>query len=109
MPAYVFSITPERADALLDRGLDAVQTYLTNQGVLVTDIALALNPPTITITAASDPSAVIGSVPWPAKRNLTQARAAMKAFMVKVEAGQVPTNTEVIAAVRGIIVELARD
>jgi hypothetical protein len=105
MPNYTFSITQSRADDLLDRGLDAVHSYLEAQGLLVQGVSLRLDPPTVTVNANADPQPFIASIPWPTKRNYTQARAAMKAFMDTAS----PTNVQVIAALRGAIVELARD
>jgi hypothetical protein len=105
MPTYPFPITQSRADDLLDRGLDAVHSYLEAQGLLVQGVSLRLDPPTVTVTADTDPQPFLAGIPWPTKRNYTQARAAMKAFMAEPS----PTQAQVIAALRGVIVELARD
>ena len=106
MPTYAFPITENRAEALQDRGLDALHAYLEAQGLTVDGVSLMLDPPVVVVEADADPTPFVAGIPWPAKRNLTQARQAMKAFM---DAGANPTNAQVIAALRGVIVELARD
>jgi hypothetical protein len=109
MPVYTFPITADRADALHDRGLDDVQAFLVGRGLTVDGVSLSLDPPTLKVRANADPSSHLASLSWPTKRDYAAARQAMKAFMQKVNAGQTPTNLEVIQAIRGIIVELARD
>lgn len=105
MPTYSFQITPLRAEALQERGLDSLHAYLVAQGLTVDGVSLALNPPAVTVEANADPTPFIAGIPWPAKRNYAQARQAIKAFMDT----QTPTNAQVVAALRGVIVELARD
>lgn len=105
MATYTFPITQARADAILERGLDGVHAYLTGQGITVAGVSLALDPPTVTVESDTDPKPFVAGIPWPATRNYAQARAAMRALMET----QTPTNAQVIAALRGVIVELARD
>lgn len=105
MPSYSFPITQNRAEALTDRGLDSVQAYFVAQGLTVEGVSLSFDPPTVTVEADADPAPFVAGIPWPVKRNLTQARAAMKAFMDAPS----PTQAQVVAALRGVIVELARD
>ena len=105
MTTYEFSITENRAEALQERGLDALHAYLESRGLVVEGVALSLDPPLVRVTADADPAPFVAGIPWPTRRNHAQARQAMKAFM---EASP-PTQAQVVAALRGVIVELARD
>jgi hypothetical protein len=110
MPTYSIPLTENRAIALQERGLDALQAHLEGRGFAGVRLALVLDPllvapPVLTVEANADPTAALASAPWPQPRNLVAARQAMRAFM---EASP-PTNAQAIAALRGVIVELAKD
>lgn len=109
MATWHHDLTQNQFDALLERGLDAVETYLRNQGLTVDGVSMLPEPPRLKIEANADPAPALAAAPWPQKRNYAQARVAIKAFMDKLNAGQNPTNAEVIAALRGVIVEINRD
>lgn len=110
MPTYRIPISQERAEALVERTPEQVQDYLTGRGLIVDGISTSLDPPSIRIEADRDPTPHLALLQqWPQKRDHAAGRAAMKTFMQKVNAGQAPTNLEILQAIRGIIIELARD
>lgn len=105
---YEIPVTQARAEALVDRTPDALQAYLVGRGLTIDGISVSLNPPVVRIESDLDPTPYLAQATWPTKRDLTAGRATMKAFVAKVNAGQAPTNQEVVQAIKAIIEELAR-